>query len=59
MIHRNLNPITERLVLLTPSELRDALWVLDIIPECGWEDFPNRAIWELKIKEKAERERKG
>jgi hypothetical protein len=36
----------------------DVLWVLDIISECGWDNFPNRAIWELKLEEKREREAK-
>jgi hypothetical protein len=55
---RNLKPITERLALLTDSERRPVLWILDIIAECGWDDFPSRAVWELKLKEKKDREGK-
>lgn len=53
---RNLNPIVERLALLTDGERHAVLWILDIIAECGWDDFPSRAIWELKLKEKKERD---
>lgn len=54
---RNLNAIVERLALLTESERHQVLWVLDIICECGWDDFPSRAVWEKKLQEKKERER--
>jgi hypothetical protein len=54
---RNLKPIVERLAMLTDSEQRQALWVLDIVAECGWDEFPGRAVFELKLKEKKERER--
>ena len=54
---RNLNTIVERLALLTDSERHQALWILDIIGECGWDDFPSRAVWERLLKEKKDRER--
>jgi hypothetical protein len=49
---RNLNPIVERLALLTDSDRFKVFSILDIIAECGWEDFPSRAVWEKKLKEK-------
>lgn len=55
-MRRNYNPILERLNLLTYREQCNVLWMFDIIGECGWGDFPGRAFWETKMKEKRERE---
>ena len=57
-MQRNLSPITERLATLTDRERCTVLWVLDTISECGWEDFPSRAVWELKLKQKKESKNK-
>lgn len=55
----NLNPILARLEMLTEGERQAALWILDIISECGWPEVPNRAVWELKLKERRENRVKG
>lgn len=49
---RNLSPVVERLALLTDADRLKVYSILDILAECGWPDFPSRAVWELKLKQK-------
>jgi hypothetical protein len=51
----NWKPIVERLAQLTDSGQATALSVLEIVPECGVDDFPSRRFLEEKLKEKKER----